>query len=292
MSDRIDQGLEKAITYATANGCPPRIAEAIRYAIFPGGARIRRRLCLAIAGACGDANPHAANAAATAIELLHCASLVHDDMPCFDNAEIRRGKPTVHMAFGEPLALLTGDGLIVLAFETIARECVASPHLIAPLITTISKAVGMPYGLVAGQAWESEPKIDLDQYHRAKTASLFTGAVSAGAISGGGDPLQWQGLGNALGAAYQIADDLYDYAGNSETMGKPCGQDDVNNRPNSVENYGVEGSLVQLSARVEDAARSIPDCHGAAALRKLIRNEANRLVPEGLVNKSRATSAA
>ncbi len=292
MSDRINQGLEKAITYATANGCPPKIAEAIRYAIFPGGARIRPRLCLAIAGACGDANPHATNAAATAIELLHCASLIHDDMPCFDNAEIRRGKPTVHMAFSEPLALLTGDGLIVLAFETIARECVSSPHLIAPLITTISKAVGMPYGLVAGQAWESEPKIDLDQYHRAKTASLFTGAVSAGAISGGGDPLQWQGLGNALGAAYQIADDLYDYAGSSEKMGKPCGQDGTNNRPNSVEVYGIEGSLEQLAVKVDEAARCIPDCQGGDALRKLIRNEANRLVPEGLIDKTRTTSAA
>lgn len=292
MRDPIDQGLEKAMTFATANGCPPKIAKAIRYAVFPGGARIRPRLCLAIAAACGNEDPEASIAAAVSIEMLHCASLIHDDMPCFDNADIRRGKPTLHKAFDEPLALLTGDGLIVLAFETIARECVGSPNLISPLITTISKAVGMPYGLVAGQAWESEPQIDLEEYHRAKTASLFTGAISAGAISGGGNPLQWQGLGGALGAAYQIADDLYDHAGNSAKMGKPCGQDTNNQRPNSVQTYGLAGALDRLQTFIEKATDLVPACKGDNALKALIRNEAKRLVPESLAKEMRATNAA
>lgn len=292
MPDRIDNGLERALTYATANGCPPKIASALRYAVFPGGARVRPRLCLAVAMGCGDQNPHAADAAAVAIELLHCASLVHDDMPCFDDAATRRGKATVHVKFDEPLALLTGDGLIVLAFETIARECVSTPALIAPLITTVSKAVGTPYGLVAGQAWESETKIDLDQYHRAKTASLFTGAVTAGAIAGGGNALEWLGLGDALGAAYQIADDLYDYAGNADEMGKPCGQDSDHQRPNSVAQLGVSGALAKLAALVEQAADAVPKCKGQDQLKALIRNEARRLVPNSLAEENAKISAA
>ena len=92
MQKRIERGLERAITFATASGNPAKISQAIRYSVFPGGARIRPRLCLAVAAASGDANPAAADAAATAIELLHCASLVHDDLPCFDDAELRRGE--------------------------------------------------------------------------------------------------------------------------------------------------------------------------------------------------------
>ena len=96
----------------------------LRYAVFPGGARIRPRLCLAVAQACGEDQPAVTDAAAAAIELLHCASLVHDDLPCFDDAPLRRGKPSVHRAFGERLAVLAGDALIVLAFETLARAAV------------------------------------------------------------------------------------------------------------------------------------------------------------------------
>ncbi|GAB4515679.1 MAG: hypothetical protein Tsb0019_14620 [Roseibium sp.] len=101
LSDRIETGMQTAIRYATANGCPQKLSAALRYAVFPGGARIRPRLCLAVALACGDRDPRVATASATAIELLHCASLVHDDLPCFDNAATRRGKPSVHMEYGE-----------------------------------------------------------------------------------------------------------------------------------------------------------------------------------------------
>ena len=99
---------------------PPLLAAAMRHAVFPGGARIRPQLCLAVARACGDAHPALADAAAAAIELLHCASLVHDDLPCFDDAATRRGQPSVHAAYGERLAVLAGDALIVLAFQTLA----------------------------------------------------------------------------------------------------------------------------------------------------------------------------
>jgi geranylgeranyl diphosphate synthase type II len=123
------------------------------------------------------------DAAATAIELIHCASLVHDDMPCFDNADIRRGKPTVHRAYGEPLALLTGDTLIVAAFEVLARAAATDPERAVTLIRILGESTGMPGGICAGQGWESEDKIDLSAYHRAKTGALFTAATRMGAAA-------------------------------------------------------------------------------------------------------------
>lgn len=282
LSDRIETALQTAIRYATANGCPQKLKGALGYAVFPGGARIRPRLSLAVALACGDRDPQAATAAAAAIELLHCASLVHDDMPCFDNAATRRGKPSVHAEYGEEIALLVGDGLIVSAFETVARETLHAPHLTARIVSTIANAVGSPYGLVAGQAWESEPKINIAAYHRAKTASLFTGAVATGALSSGGNPLDWYALADALGAAYQVADDLYDAMAKSDTMGKPTGQDAAHGRPNAVTELGVEGALKQLLALVDKAAGSVPECQGADMLRSMIQNEAKRLMPAEL----------
>lgn len=121
VTSRIERALNEAIGQAELPGCPPRLAAAMRYAVFPRGARVRPRLCHSVAAACGEDHPAATNAAGAALELLHCASLVHDDLPCFDAAETRRGRPSVHKAFGEPLAVLTGDALIVLAFQTLAR---------------------------------------------------------------------------------------------------------------------------------------------------------------------------
>ncbi|MEM1376217.1 MAG: polyprenyl synthetase family protein [Pseudomonadota bacterium] len=287
MSKRIESALEKAILHATATGRPKKMSDALRYAMFPGGARVRPRLCLAVAASCGDQHPRAADAAAAAIEMLHCASLVHDDLPCFDDADIRRGKPTIHTAYSEPLAVLAGDALIILAFETIARECALTPHLIAPLIGTIGKAVGMPHGLVAGQAYESEDgEIPLAEYHRAKTASLFTGACIAGAVSAGADPNQWRGVGDALGAAYQVADDLRDFACSEAELGKPCGQDEAHHRPNAVHEKGLDATLAELKSLVGNAVSAIPDCPGAPMLRKLIEGEAVRLVPKDLAQSA------
>lgn len=287
LQKRIERNLERAITYATAGGNPSKICDALRYAVFPGGARIRPRLCLAVALASGDLAPNASDAAATAIELLHCASLVHDDLPCFDDADIRRGKPTVHTAFGETTAVLAGDALIVLAFETLARECLTTPDRIAPLIGVIGRAVSMPHGIIAGQAWEAEETIDLKVYHRAKTSSLFIGATTAGAIAAGADPQNWYRLGEALGDAFQVADDLRDCAANIDEIGKPCGQDAAHSRPNAVHELGLGGAVQRLQDLVGEAAASIPDCRGSAMLKQLILDEAKRLVP-----KSLATAAA
>ena len=140
----IEDALQAAIAAGEIRGCPPRLAAAIRHAVFPAGARIRPQLCLAVAQACGHDDPSLAMAAAISIEFLHCASLVHDDLPCFDDADMRRGQPSVHRAFGESLAVLAGDALIVLAFQTLARASQKSPLRLAPLLDTIGNGVGMP----------------------------------------------------------------------------------------------------------------------------------------------------
>ena len=254
----------------------------MRHAVFPGGARIRPRLCLAVAAACGDNDPDATNAAAAALEFLHCASLVHDDLPCFDDAEIRRGCPSVPAAFGAPLAVLAGDALIVLAFQTLAWGAVKNPARLAPLLLTIGHAVGSPNGIVAGQAWESEPAIDLACYQRAKTGSLFAAACVAGAAAAGAEPEPWRALGEKLGQAYQIADDLLDAVATPEEADKPVGRDNTLGRPNAVARYGVDGALALLDDLAGQAVAAIPDCPGATPLRGLIAQEARRLVPKSL----------
>ena len=153
---RIEKALTTSVSWADGRGCPPRLAAALRHAVFPKGSRIRPRLCLAVADACGGRNQGVADAAAAAIELLHCASLVHDDLPCFDNAATRRGKPTVHAAFGEPLAVLAGDALIVLAFETVARGASCAPDLL-PALLLMSLGLGAVFVVISSTALFNVP---------------------------------------------------------------------------------------------------------------------------------------
>jgi geranylgeranyl diphosphate synthase, type II len=278
-STRIEQALKAAIEAADGAACPPGLAAAIRYTVFPGGARVRPRLCLAVALACGDDRPGLSDAAAAAIELLHCASLVHDDLPCFDNAALRRGKPSVHCAFGEPLAVLTGDTLIVLAFETLARAAAGAPERLGPLVSIVGRGVGAPGGLCAGQAWESEPVAPLREYHRAKTGALFIAATAAGAAAAGADPAPWRDLGDRLGEAYQVADDLKDALAEAAAIGKPTGVDTVLARPNAVADLGVGGALARLKQLIGEALKAIPDCPGSAMLEAIVKAEAERLAP-------------
>jgi geranylgeranyl diphosphate synthase type II len=279
----IETTLTTSMLRAEAGDAPPKIAAAMRHAVFPRGARVRPRLCLAVASACGDADFAAAAAAGAALEFLHCASLVHDDLPCFDDAPIRRGKASVHAAFGAPLAVLAGDALIVLAFQTIALGCAGNSANLAGLIGIVAQSVGMPGGIVAGQAWESEDTVDLARYQRAKTSALFAAAAMAGALSAGHNPAPWRALGENLGDAYQIADDLCDAAGDEAICGKPIGQDNALHRPSAVALYGIDGALDLLDTIAEAAAAAIPDCPGVVSLRALIIQEAKRLIPKTLV---------
>jgi geranylgeranyl diphosphate synthase type II len=280
---RIEAALEAAIERGESGGAPQGLASALRHAVFPGGARVRPQLTLAVALACGDDAPELADAAAAAIEFLHCASLAHDDLPCFDDAATRRGRPSVHAAFGEPLAVLAGDALIVMAFDCLARAGVLNPDRLAPLLLAITRAVGMPSGIVAGQAYESEPNPPVDIYHRAKTGALFVAAVTCGAIAAGADPGPWRALGDHLGGAYQVADDLLDALTTDAASDKPTGRDAVLKRPNMVAELGLAGAYARLESLVELAAAAVPDCDGSESLRGLVRAQAMRLAPRQLV---------
>lgn len=277
-SQRLESTLESLLSQAELKDTPPRLFQALRHAVFPGGARVRPRLLLAVAMACGDDQPEVANGAAAAIELLHCASLVHDDMPCFDNADVRRGKPSVHVAFDEPLALLTGDALIVRAFESLARTAECSPQRLPQLLKLLAASVGAPNGIVAGQAWECEPEAPLNEYQRAKTGALFAAATMMGAAAAGADPEPWRLLGDSIGAAYQVADDILDANGNPEVVGKPVGQDLALDRPSAVREMGQAGSADRLRQLLEQASKSIPACQGEALLKETIAQESEQFM--------------
>ncbi|MEO1027907.1 MAG: polyprenyl synthetase family protein [Pseudomonadota bacterium] len=283
ISAQIETMLERSVARAEHPKGPPLLASAIRHSVFSGGARVRPQLCVAVAAACEPKYDLTdAFAAGAAIELLHCASLVHDDLPCFDDADMRRGKPSVHVAYGEPIGVLTGDALIVMAFEMLARH--TKDHY-RELSLVLSDASGPPHGIAAGQAWESEDQIDLEAYHNAKTAALFIAASRAGAVAVGHSDAQWRELGRQLGEAYQIADDLRDALMTSEELGKPAKQDTKHDRPSAVETYGVNEAFKRLNDAINAAADSVPDCGGSPALRQLIHAQAIRLAPESLAQQ-------
>ena len=279
---RIEKTLAHALGETEGSLTPPLLARAMNHAVFPGGARVRPRLCLATAAACGQGGSELAAAAAAAIELLHCASLVHDDMPCFDNAATRRGRPAVHKAFGEPVALLAGDALIVLAFDLIGRAA-ARPgqgQKAGAVLRIVAQSVGAPFGIVAGQAWECEPQVDVAMYHRSKTGALFAAATEAGAQAAGGDGKRWRALGDRLGEAYQVADDIRDVLSDPAMLGKPVGQDASLGRPSAANQLGLDGAIRHFESLVAGAIEAIPECAGASRLRALVRMESERLVPK------------
>lgn len=284
MTRRVDAVLDTALDQIQVTGAPPLLAEAARYAVFPGGARIRPHLCMAVAAACDDSSPTVSQAAAASIELLHCASLVHDDLPCFDDASMRRGKPSVHQAYGQPIAVLTGDALIVLAFDLLARRSAHESERLAALVMILSRAVGLPSGIVAGQAWECEPAADLSIYHQQKTGALFAGATMAGAAAAGMPHESWRALGQGIGEAFQIADDILDATSTEKDLGKPVGQDSVLERPNAVSELGLAGAAAKLRDCVDAAVESVPDCPGRALLQSVARQEATKFVPAELMH--------
>ena len=263
----VDRVLEAALHASVSGGAdsgglrPPRLVEALLHAVFPGGARVRPRLCLEVARACG-ASGELVHAAACSVELLHCASLVHDDLPCFDDADTRRGRPTVHRVYGEAMAVLVGDGLIVAAFETLSRALVKRPDLgMAPMLVLL-RAAGSREGLVAGQAWELEDDVDLAAYHRGKTASLFEAAAMLGALVAGGSAASapsFAAFGRAFGMAYQVADDVADVLADPAALGKPTGRDRALARPSAMQDIdSAQAAFAALDAAATRAADAIP----------------------------------
>ncbi len=287
LSTRIEMAVAAAIRLGQGVGgeVPGRLAQALDYSVTPGGARIRPTILLSVAMACGDDRPALSNAAAAALELIHCASLVHDDLPAFDDADMRRGKATVHKAYGEPLAVLAGDSLIVLAFEVLARAAGDQPMRALGLVRVLAQRTGMPGGICAGQGWESEAQVNLGAYHRAKTGALFIAATQMGAIAAGMEAEPWEELGARIGEAFQVADDLKDALMSADETGKPAGQDAAHGRPNAVAQMGVSGAVRHLKDILGGAIASIPSCPGEAMLAQMVRAYAEKMTPVDLHTK-------
>jgi geranylgeranyl diphosphate synthase type II len=212
--------------------------------------------------------------------LLHCASLVHDDLPCFDNADLRRGMPSVHCAFGQPIAVLAGDALIILAFEALTDACKDAPRVLPKMLSILARSVGMTSGLVAGQAWESEPNVPIATYHAAKTGALFIASTKTGAASAGADPESWHEFGALLGEAYQVADDIRDATSSASDIGKPAQRDAALGRPSAIGHLGLRGAMDYLERLVERALASVPACPGSEELKLQVRKQVRWLIPE------------
>ncbi len=282
-AEQIEAALAETLQSTRGADCPSQLEQALHSAVFPGGKRIRPRLAIAVAEACRADDAALVLAGAVSIELLHCASLVHDDLPCFDNASTRRGHPSVHAAYGERIAVLTGDALIVLAFESLALASSSHPKRMAGVLAAIAKSVGAPSGIAAGQAWECEPSIDLEAYHRAKTGALFAGASAVGAIAAGAQSEGWHRFGEHLGRAFQAADDVCDAAGDAALLGKPVGRDAALARPSAVAERGLSGAVARVETLLAEALDMVPECPGRDGFRKLVQRDAQRMLPAGLV---------
>lgn len=266
MKERVEHALLASFEAMEIDKGPARLAAAMRYAVFPGGGRLRPSLCRAISSALGDPAPELADAAAVAVELVHCASLVHDDLPCFDNALVRRGRPSVHAQAGEPIAVLVGDALIAMAYQSLAAARTERRDWILELVLTLSRGLGQPAGIIAGQAWEAEQVVSLQAYHQAKTASLFEAACAMGALAAGSDPAPFRSVGRSLGLAYQLLDDLVDERPDAET-GKLPGMDSRNGRPNALHALGEAACHKLIESHIQDACDAIPQCVAHQLLR-------------------------
>ena len=201
----------------------------------------------------------------------------HAPALAFDPA---RGNSVVqHRAYSEPLAVLTGDSLIVLAFDVLAEAAGNDPMRALQMIRVLSRRTGMPDGICAGQGWESEAKVNLSAYHRAKTGALFIAATQMGAIAAGHEHEPWEELGARIGEAFQVADDLRDALYDAQMLGKPAGQDAVHSRPNAVAELGVQGAIGHLKDILSGVIASIPACPGEGTLADMVRRYAESMTP-------------
>ena len=238
--------VERALERWVPSDAPAGLGRAMRYGVLDGGKRVRPLLVLAAAQAV-EGHPDAALRAACAVELIHAYSLVHDDMPCMDDDVLRRGKPTVHVQFGQAQAMLAGDAMQALAFEVLTPAAGVPPALQARLCALLARAAGHA-GMAGGQAIDlasiGQPLGEhaLRDMHHRKTGALLQASVLMGAACGSTDAAAWQALteyGDAIGLAFQVVDDILDVTQASETLGKTAGKDADNNKPTYVTVLGL-----------------------------------------------------
>jgi farnesyl diphosphate synthase len=281
--------VESALEAWVPADAPAGLGEAMRYGVLDGGKRLRPLLVLAAAEAVGG-HPGAALRAAVAVELIHAYSLMHDDMPCMDNDVLRRGKPTVHVRYGEAQAMLAGDAMQALAFEVLtpasdgacgaagaaapAGTAAAAPQgagdvvaaaLQARLVALLARAAGHA-GMAGGQAIDlasigrALDETALRDMHRRKTGALLQASVLMGAACGHTSPATWDALaayGAAIGLAFQVVDDILDVTQASETLGKTAGKDSHHNKPTYVSVLGLEAAHAHAQALREQAQAAL-----------------------------------
>jgi geranylgeranyl diphosphate synthase, type II len=243
----VDAALDRLMPKETA--APASIHQAMRYSVFAGGKRIRPMLCLETARVFAE-DVTAALHPACAIEFIHTYSLIHDDLPALDNDDLRRGKPTCHKKFGEATAILAGDALLTLAFETIGATPVDAERRVA-ILMEVATAAGTVNGMVGGQVADLEAEGKrvapgmLEYIHRSKTAALIRGAITAGALCAGApaaDAARLRKFGETIGWAFQVTDDILDVEESSAALGKTAGKDIAQQKATYPAVYGLERS--------------------------------------------------
>ena len=271
----VDSALERLLPSERTPPAP--IHRAMRYSVFAGGKRIRPILCLESARIfTADVSP--ALHPACAVEFIHTYSLIHDDLPALDNDDLRRGKPTCHKQFGEAIAILAGDALLTLAFETLGATPV-EPSLRVRMLAEVASSAGTVNGMVGGQVADLEAEgrdvgpETLEYIHRSKTAALLRAAVTAGALCAGAseeDVARLRRFGETLGWAFQVTDDILDVEESSAALGKTAGKDIAQQKATYPAVYGLERSH-QIANEL--SARAIGDLAGygerAARLREI-----------------------
>jgi len=267
------EAVEAALDAWVPSDTPAGLGLAMRYGVLDGGKRVRPLLVLAASQAVGGLHEGALRAAC-AVELIHAYSLVHDDMPCMDNDILRRGKPTVHVQFGEAQAMLAGDAMQALAFEMLTPDKGVPPALQARLCSLLARAAGHA-GMAGGQAIDlASIGLPLDEHtlrdmHHRKTGALLQASVLMGAACGSTTASEWDALaafGDALGLAFQVVDDILDVTQASETLGKTAGKDLDNNKPTYVTILGLDAAR-RHAGELRDKAQ-------AALARSGLRNAA------------------
>jgi geranylgeranyl diphosphate synthase type II len=279
--DRLLPLFEQHYLRPLEGGEAPLLADAMRYSLQAGGKRIRPVLCMLAAEAVGS-RAETALPCALALEYIHTYSLIHDDLPAMDDDDLRRGKPTCHVAYGEGQAILAGDGLLTEAFTSLASDPELPPSRRVEAIRILGMAAGWQ-GMVGGQSLDLEGEkrtqsgepvslIQLQAIHRLKTGALLRASLELGAIAGNADPGQREALraaGEALGLAFQIKDDILDATSTEAAMGKRVGKDQGKGKITYPLLLGLEGALGELRAATEKALcllQPLPNPHSLTAL--------------------------
>jgi geranylgeranyl diphosphate synthase type II len=254
-----DQALERLLPPTSQH--PASIHKAMRHSVFAGGKRLRPILCMEAGRMIAGSLPGGVDELGAALEMLHTYSLIHDDLPALDDDDLRRGRPTCHVVFGEATAILAGDALQTQAYEVLARLCCPADRRVR-IIEEIAHGTGTIDGMIGGQvvdleAEHSKPDLQMLEYiHRAKTAALITASLVSGGLYAGGTDEQIQHLrrfGQQVGLAFQIVDDVLDVTQTSEQLGKTAGKDTAAEKATYPSLFGIDESLRKADTLVESA---------------------------------------